>query len=238
MKQLAGAGMVLLILLLSGCLYPEAKLAQNAIPYDQQLESVQDAVDRFREDSGGLLPIKNKDMNTPVYEKYPVDFSKLVPSLLPEAPGTAYESGGIYQYVLINAEKKPEVKLIDLRTAEKIRDLRIRLTAYLESNRYPPYKEVLQPGVFTLDYGKLGLKDAPSVQSPYTDHLLPLLIGSSGEIFVDYRIDLSLKLKETGAKPEEGTDIRTLLTDDSVFVPAFSKAYTVNEKNEPVFLNE
>ncbi|AZB43350.1 hypothetical protein CEF21_14135 [Bacillus sp. FJAT-42376] len=236
MKKLAAFGWMAILLLLSGCLYPDAKLVQNQIPYENQLESVQKAVNDYRNDTGGLLPIKNKDMKTPIYEKYPIDFSKIVPSFLPEPPGTSYENGGIYQYVLIDAEKKPEVKLIDLRMAEEIRDLRIRLSAYTQSNRYPPYKKVYEAGVFSLDYKKLGLKEAPTAESPYTGNRLPLLIGSDGEIFADYRIDLQMKLKETGKHPKPGEDIRDILVEDSVFVPAFSKPYTVNKKNEPVFM--
>ncbi|MGD6815745.1 hypothetical protein ACQCVE_01560 [Metabacillus sp. 113a] len=236
MKKSAAAGLLFTFLFLSGCLYPQAELAQNQVPYKDQLDFVQKAVDQYKEKTDGLLPIKNKDMNTPIYEKYPVDFAKLVPDFLPEAPGTAYESGGIYQYVLINAETKPEVKLIDLRMAEEIRDLRIRISAYIQSNRYPPYKEVLEDGVFTLDYQKLGLKEPPAVTSPYSENQLPLLIGSKGEIFADYRIDLHKALKETNKKPDQNEDIRALLVEDSVFVPAFSKPYTVNEKNEPIFM--
>ncbi|MBS2969424.1 hypothetical protein J9317_11675 [Metabacillus sp. KIGAM252] len=236
MKKWAAFGWISMIILLSGCLYPQAELTQNQIPYEDQLESVQKAVMKYREDTGGLLPIKNKDMKTPIYEKYPIDFSKIVPSFLPEPPGTSYENGGIYQYVLIYPEKNPTVKLIDLRMAEEIRDLRIRLSAYTQSKQYPPYKEVLESGVFTLDYTKLGLKTAPAVTSPFSGNQLPLLIGSDGEIFVDYRIDLQSKLKETGKHPKPDEDIRELLVKDSVFVPAFSKPFTVNEKNEPVFM--
>lgn len=229
---------LLLILLAgaSGCMYPQTRLAENQIPYDSQLEGVQKAVDQYKKDTGGLLPIKTRDMKTPIYQKYPIDFNQLMPKYMPEPPGTAFESGGIYLYVLIHAEKKPEVKLIDLRTSEKIRDLKIRLTAYIESNGYPPYSKVLADKVYSLDYKQLGYSDPPQVVSPYSGAYLPLVIDNKGELYADYRIDLARVLKKSGKHPKKGTDIRDLLTEDSPFVPAFSLPYTVNEKNEPVFM--
>ena len=35
-----------------------------------------------------------------------------------EPPGNAYESGGVFQYVIIDAESNPTVKIVDLRIAE------------------------------------------------------------------------------------------------------------------------
>jgi hypothetical protein len=40
-----------------------------------------------------------------------------------EPPASAYESGGMYQYVLVDVEHKPTVKLVDLQMAEAIRDM-------------------------------------------------------------------------------------------------------------------
>ncbi|MFY4775969.1 hypothetical protein [Metabacillus sp. RGM 3146] len=230
---------ILLLMILSGvsgCMYPQSQLAQNQIPYDSQLEGVQKAVDQYRKDSGGLLPIKTRDMKTPIYQKYPIDFNQLMPKYMPEPPGTAFESGGIYLYVLIDAEKNPKVKLIDLRTSEKIRDLKIRLTAYIESNGYPPYSKVLADKVYSLDYKQLGYNDPPQVVSPFSGAYLPLVIDNKGELYADYRMDLARELKKSGKHPKKGTDIRDLLTEDSPFVPAFSLPYTVNAKNEPVFM--
>jgi hypothetical protein len=104
--------------LLSGCLYPEEKLQKNTIPYEDQIAAVQNSVDRFQEESGGLLPIKTRDMTTPIYQKYPIDFSALSPKYMAEPPGTAFESGGIYLYALVDVEENPTVKLIDLRIAD------------------------------------------------------------------------------------------------------------------------
>lgn len=224
---------------LSGCLYPDEKLNQNQVPYKDQLASVQSAVDQFREDNSGLLPIKNKDMKTPVYEKYPIDFNKLSPRYMQEPPGNSFESGGIYSYVLINPETEPEVKLIDLRLAEAIRDLNIRIDVYRQSNGYPPFKKTVADGIYTLDYKKLGYKETPYAVSPFSGKNLPFIINHKAEVYIDYGIDLyeALQKKEHSYKP--GDDIRGLLVEDSGVVPAFSLPYTIDKtKNEPIFLTE
>jgi len=226
----------IIISLLTGCLYPEERLKKNEIPYETQITSVQSAVDSYQKDSGGLLPIKTRDMSTPIYQKYPIDFNLLVPKYLAEPPGTSFENGGIYLYVLFDVENDPTVKLIDLRMAEKIREIKIRINAYLQSNGYPPFKEQISRGVFTLDFEKLGYKEPPQVLSPFSNEYLPFVIDGNGEIYVDYRIDLYQKLQKENMTVEKGDDIRNILVKDSPFVPAFSLPYTVNENNEPIFL--
>lgn len=220
---------------LAGCLYPEEKLSKNAVPYETQISSVQTAVDRFQEDSNGLLPIKTRDMNTPIYQKYPIDFNQLIPEYLPEPPGTAFENGGVYLYVLVNVEEDPTVKLIDLRIAEQIREIHLRLNVYRQSNGYPPFKKEVVPGVYTLDFQKLGYKEDPQVLSPFSGEYLPFVIDSNGEVFVDYSLDLYQALQKGEASFEKGEDIRQLLVEQTPFVPAYSLPYTVDEKNEPIF---
>lgn len=129
--------LIILSVILSGCLYPQDKLAENQVPYEDQVKSVQSAVDRFQKDNGGILPIKTRDASTPIYQKYPIDFQKLVPKYMAEPPGNSFENGGIFQYVLVDVETKPTVKIFDLRIAETIRDVMIRIRA----NGYPPYKK-------------------------------------------------------------------------------------------------
>ncbi|MEH7224271.1 hypothetical protein V7112_10745 [Bacillus sp. JJ1566] len=223
--------------LLTGCLYPKDKLAQNQIPYEDQIVAVQRAVDQFKEDSGGLLPIKTREMETPIYQKYPIDFIRLSPKYIAEPPGNAYETGGVYLYVLVNVETNPTVKLLDVRISEKISELNLRVQMYRSSNGYAPFKEQLQTNVFTLDYSKLGLKEEPFVVSPFTGKNLPLLITNNNEIVVDYRIDLYEYLTKYEHTYQTGEDIRDLLVDNSMFVPTNSLAYTINDKNEPIFLD-
>ncbi len=222
--------------MLSGCLYPDDQIAQNQIPYEDQLQSVQTAVNKFKENNNGLLPIKNKDMKTPIYLKYPVDFTKLIPSYISDAPGNSYENGGVYQYVLIDAETNPTVKLIDLRIAEKIRDVSLRVQVYKDKNTYPPIKETLSKGVFLLNYKKMGFKEEPFVTSPYSQKNLPIVMGNDGEFYVDYSIDLFEKISDA-KKMKTGEDIRQILVKDSPILPAYSLPYTIKD-GQPVFLEQ
>lgn len=96
-KWLYSIMIAILSVLLSGCLYPQERLAQNKIPYKEQVDRVQQAVNEYRQATGGLLPIKTRDMSTPIYQKYPIDFNLLVPRYMAEPPGNAFESGGVYQ---------------------------------------------------------------------------------------------------------------------------------------------
>ncbi|KAA0550271.1 hypothetical protein FZW96_02735 [Bacillus sp. BGMRC 2118] len=226
--------LLFLTLLLSGCLYPEERLSENSIPYEDQLQSVQRAVDRFKEDNGGIIPIKDRDMETPIYQKYPIDFGKITPQYIPEPPSTAFESGGIYQYVLVDVEENPTVKLIDLRLADKIRDLKSRILVYKRSNGFAPFDKELSRNVYSLDYEKLGYETPPTVESPYSGTSLPFIIDHNGEVYIDYSIDLNSFMKKTDHTFTTGEDIRELLVQESVFVPAFSVPYTV-QNNEPIF---
>lgn len=218
---------------LTGCAYPKDKLAQNQTPYQDQVTSVQAAVDQFQEDNGGILPIKTNENDTPIYQKYLIDFKKIAPKYMAEPPGNAYESGGIFQYVLIDVETNPTVKIFDLRIAETIRDINLRM----KMQKYPPYKEQLSRNVFTLDFTKLGFKEDPVATSPYTNQDLPFVITGDGEVYIDYQKDLYQILQKEQPKLEAGEDIREILYEDSLFVPAYSLPYTLDPKtNEPIFL--
>ena len=81
--------------------------------------------------------LKQVNMETDIYIKYPIEFSKIVPAYTEKIPSNAYEKGGIFQYVLMDVETNPTVKLVDLRVAERIRELNLRKTI----NGYIPYKD-------------------------------------------------------------------------------------------------
>ena len=220
--------------LLAGCGsgYKSGYEPENLLPYEDQLTSVQDAVNSFKEGSGGLLPIKTRDMDTDQYIKYPIDFKQIVPKYLGKSPANSYEAGGVYQYVLMDVEENPTVKLVDLRLADTLRDINYRKGI----NGFAPVAEIITEGVYKLDYKKMGYKSDVSVQSPYSDAHLPLVATGDGKVYVDYSIELNRLLQETKAEVKQGEDIRFLLTDNFAIVPAYSLPYTVNESNEPVFM--
>lgn len=226
---------LLVIVIQTGCMYPQSQKVENKIPNDAQLQMVQTAVDQYRQDNEGLLPIKNQDADVPYYQKYPIDFQKLIGNYIADAPGNAFESGGIFQYVLIDVEEDPTVRVLDLRAAQAIQEYHLRLTFYMDSNTYLPFKEQLHTNVFTLDHEALGYDEVPFIQSPFSEAQLPIVIDSKGDLYLDYMADLTAALQnESTVNP--GEDIRFLLTEDSLFVPAFSLPYTVDENNIVVFM--
>lgn len=233
--KMLGCYLALTAFFLSGCMYPSKELTKNQIPYQDQIQAVQSAVDSFKADNGGIIPVKTMEAKTPIYQKYPIDFKKIAPQYLAEPPGNAYESGGIFQYVLVDVESNPTVKLLDLRVAETIRDIKLRI----KSNGYPPYKAKIADNVFSIDFKKLGYEKAPYAISPFTNQNLPFVISGSAEVFVDYRADLYQVLKKTGKQVIPGEDIRSILVNGSMFVPTYSLPYTVDSKTgEPIFMKE
>ena len=230
-----GCLLAIISIVLSGCMYPNEELAKNQIPYKDQIQAVQTAVDSFKKDNGGILPIKTKEASTPIYQKYPIEFKRITPKYLAEPPGNAFESGGVFQYVLVDVETNPTVKLFDLRMAETIRDIKFRI----KTNGYPPFKKRIANNVFSIDYKQLGFEKDPYAVSPFTNQNLPFVITGSAEVYVDYRADLYQALKKTDKHWKPGEDIRSILVTDSMFVPAYSLPYTVDSTtNEPVFLDE
>lgn len=227
--------MMLTTVILSGCLYPEDRLAKNQVPNNVQLQSMQAAIDEYIKQNPMRLPIKTRDEDTPIFRKYPIDFSILKEArVVSEAPGNSYERGGVYQYVIIHPEKDPEVKVIDLRTINELRKVSVRIMAYRSENRYPPYGKKIANDVYTIDYDKIGLKDQAYVKSPYSGNNLPIVMGVNGDVYIDYRPDLYEALNKYEHDYKPGDDIRFLLAEHSAIVPAQSMPYTIKD-GEPVF---
>lgn len=217
---------------LTACMYPKEERAENQVAPTDQLQMIQTAVDQYKKDNGGLLPIKERDMSYQIYVKHPIDFDKLKPKYISDVPGTSYERGGYFQYVLMDVETKPLVKVIDLRTSEKLKDLRIRLN--IKNDQLPLGKKI-GPNVYKIDYKKFGLKSYPTVKSPYSDEALPIYINGGSDFIIDYRLDLGKALQTKKYQVQPDKDIRWILYKDSPVLPAYSVPYTVNDKNEPIF---
>lgn len=234
-KKISLPLVIFLALFLSACGMQANKDVSGDNIYEEQIESVQRAIDAFQKDSGGLLPIKTRDSDTNVYIKYPIEFSQLVPTYMEVIPSNAFEKGGVFQYVLSNVEEKPTVKLVDIRFAEQIRDLNLRKNV---NNGSIPFKDEVGHAVYEIDYGAMGYKNQLTVPSPYSNTHLPLVVAGDGNFYIDYSIDLQKILSEDKPSVKIGEDIRYLLEERSPVLPAYSLPYTVNEDNEPVFLKE
>jgi hypothetical protein len=222
------------VVLLSGCMLPDSEKAAGTIPYEEQLNSVQSAVEQYREKSGGLLPIKTRDQDVDAFIKYPIDFSKIVPAHLEKIPSNAYETGGIFQYVLMDVEENPTVKLVDLNAPERIRELNLRKGV----NGHVPIEEMLTDQVFLPNFSAMGLREAPKVKSPYSDRELPIVLSSDGNFYIDYTADLHDAISAGAADVEPGEDIRHILYDKNPILPAYSLPYTVDEEGNVIFMTE
>lgn len=234
MKQVLIGGMCFVLLLLTGCFLPENQRMENRVAYPDQLESVQFAINQFKDDTG-MLPIRTFDENTSLYSRYIIEFNQLIPRYLQQPPGTAFENGGVFQYVLVNVEDEPKVKVIDLTAQKVIQQYQQRVNDYIRQNTYAPIEKIVDDGLFKLDHEELGYKEEPLVQSPYSDTFLPLLFTSDREVVIDYSIDLNMMLLEHDHTFKEGEDIRSILYTHSAFVPSRSVPYVLDEDGEPTF---
>ena len=214
--------------LLAGCGSPTNFDQSSMRPDVDMLAGVQRAVNEYQQDTG-VLPIKTRDEDTDIFIKYLIDFDKLVPKYIGTPPGNSYEKGGIFQYMIWDAENNPTVKLVDLRTPERMREIKIRFNA----TQYPQFKDKVQEHVYTINFENIGYKEAVTVNSPYSNNQLPFIVTAEGEIYVDYSIDLYTYMKDNNITAEPGEDIREILVDNFPVVPAYSLPYTVDENNEP-----
>ncbi|RLJ89991.1 hypothetical protein DFR62_0133 [Planococcus citreus] len=236
MKKTTALLLVLLTAsLLTACAYPSSERAENQIPYEDQLATAQQAVERYQEANSGLLPIKTRDMDVDQFIKYPIDFSKVVPEFTAEIPSNAFEVGGIYQYVLMDVEENPTVKLVDLRVAEGIRSVNVRKSA---NGGRAPISEIIADNVYKFNHEAMGFSEEPMVQSPYSGKMLPMVITGQGDVYIDYSIDLYEAIQNYEGELEQGQDIRFILYENSPVVPAYSLPYTIDENGEPIFLTD
>ncbi|QHW30195.1 hypothetical protein GZH47_04615 [Paenibacillus rhizovicinus] len=213
--------------LLSGCLYPKDQLGQYQKPPKDAILNVQTVVDQFQKDTG-LLPIQNSEETTPVYEKFKVDFDKLQRmNYMSSIPDSAFEKGGSYYYLVINEEKDPTIKLMNLVLYQKTNDLEAAVKAYSDAHGGKlPAGEAMYPSFTAIDYDALDLKE-PELRSVFSGSLLTAMLGSDGKVYLDYGPDIMQQLTklDEGKKPGKDADLRALLVDSSDFVPVKSPIY-------------
>ncbi len=227
-KRTAAAALMLAVcMLLSGCLYPRDRLEQNQRPPKDAILTVQAVIDQYQKDTG-LLPILNSTEDTPVYEKYRVDFEKLQEmNYLSEIPPSAFENGGGYYFLIINEEKDPTVKLMNLVFYQQINDVQAAVKAYVGAHGGKlPAGQRAYPDFTYIDYSKLKPLKEPVMNSMFTGQPLLTMMDAQGNVYLDYGSDIMQQLNKQGAaKPEPGQDLRTLLVNGSDFVPVKSAVY-------------
>ncbi|WP_373229734.1 hypothetical protein [Cohnella sp.] len=217
--------MTITMISLTGCLYPDDQTPGSQVSARESVLTVQDAVDRYWEQQG-LLPIQNAEENVPLYEKYKVDFGKLKRmSFISQIPSAAFENGGSYQFLIIDEETKPIVKLLDLVVFQAIAGVQKKVDQYRSEHlNENPSGDEIYPGFSTVDFGKLGASE-PDIISVYSKHSLNLLINNQGQVLVDYGIDIAAAVKKSEIQPQQGEDLRRVLIEASYFVPVRSPVY-------------
>ncbi|HJV46550.1 MAG TPA: hypothetical protein VJ824_12595 [Bacillota bacterium] len=235
-KYLGWVWIVFAMLMLPGCMYPKDRLAENQLSPTDQVQFVQKGIDEFFKEKE-ILPILTKDMDTPIYEKYVIDFKQMVPKFIPYVPGGAFEQGGSYLFVLTDVEKKPTVKLLDLKIVEKIADVQSRVTYYNQKKNALPVAGVVKPGYFTIQFNEIGLSKEQAVESPFSGESLPIIMDSKGVVGVDYTKDIELVLTNNQIQLSDHSDVREILPQNSTYVPVKSFPYQMeNGKPALVFL--
>jgi hypothetical protein len=215
-----------IVFLLSGCLYPDDMRKENQVAAKEYIFLVQKAIDDYREDTG-VLPIKNSTQETPIYEKYAIDFKKLkARGYLSQIPVNAFENGGTYYYVLVNVEEHAEVKLMDLISLQKAGDLQRLVDSYRNNHGGEIAKGMpMAPHYYTVDFEKIG-KPTEQIKSVYSNAYLGFLIDDSGTIVIDYGPEIRKAINKRGSLPtDKTTDLREYLVEGSPFVPVRSAPY-------------
>ncbi|MBW7455759.1 hypothetical protein ACFOLF_05365 [Paenibacillus sepulcri] len=213
-----------MIILLPGCLYPDDQLAKQ--PAKDAILNVQTVIDQYQKDTG-LLPIQNSDQDTPIYEKYLIDFAKLQRmNYLTSIPETAYEKGGSYYYLIINEETDPTVKLMNLVIYQQVNDVQAAVKTYRSGhNGELPSSDEAYPDFVRIDYKKLAVKE-PVIRSMFTGQTLYTLMDAKGNVYIDYGSDIMQAIEKAGGKSiAPAQDLRGLLVNNADFVPVKSPVY-------------
>lgn len=213
-----------------GCLYPQEKRQQlDRLP--EHINKVQSGVEVYMQ-MNQVPPYTYKKDERQFTTHYLVDFRALQ-STGTEIPPSAFEKGGNFLYVLINMEKKPIVRLYDLRIQKKIGEVESAIRFYLQENKRLPLGKPIAQGFYSIDYNRLN-EDVVRIPSPYdTQGQMDLIMDRQGKVYIDYRAEAMKRIQQIGKKLPEGTDLRLWLGQQSFYVPAYSPPM-VWKKGEPV----
>src|SRR5690554_2272239 len=156
-RSLITAFLIWMLVVLSGCMYPKDQLQQNQFSTGEYIILVQNAVETYKQRTG-ILPIKNSSEETPVYEKYLIDFKKLLDrNVISSIPADAYEAGGTNYYVIVDPEGEMKIKLMDLIAAETISDIQRSIESYVAAGNTMPLGELVKPSFYQVDFKRLGM---------------------------------------------------------------------------------
>ncbi|WP_409346596.1 hypothetical protein [Paenibacillus sp. MBLB4367] len=224
------------LVLLSGCMYRGEVQKGYSLASGEYLTVVQNAVDTYRK-ATGVLPIKTKPQETPLYEKYLIDFKKIKDrNMISTVPTNAFENGGTALYVIVDAETKPTVKLMDLTAYQKVVQLQADVDAYKAKKDVLPLGSQVAPSMYSLDFDKLGQK-MEQFRSPYSNQFLTVILSESGQVAIDYGPEIMKLINKKSIKPDPSQDLRSLLVEEGFYVPVRSFPYYWSD-NQPVVKQE
>ncbi|MGL4821344.1 MAG: hypothetical protein ACRC5C_15440 [Bacilli bacterium] len=224
-KWKTGIATLLLGLIVSGC-GSQASIQKPSAPSPSQLTYVETQVRAYQSENG-VLPLLNKEVDTDRFAKYPVNFKAIVPRYLDEIPANSFEAGGIFQYVIIDVDKSPTVRALDVRTAQQLGSAQLRIRTYMSEEQYPPFGEQLSPTFWTIDLKKLNLKQPLTVDSPFQSEPLRVIMDTKGVLYVDYSPVVDRFVRDRNI--ESDADPLLSIAKEGPFVPAFGAPLEVNE---------
>lgn len=217
---------LLSMVLLSSCLYPnEMRKDQNISPRESVM-LVQTAVEQYIQLTG-VPPIKNFEMDTPYYEKYVIDFGKMIErGAIGQIPATAFEKGGSYFFVLVNPETDPQVKMMDVHLIQQVGDVQRAVDQYKRKHDGEiPLQDEISNDWFYIDYSKMRIAPV-QLPSPFTTQTISLMIHQSGVVMVNYAPEIMrIMQQEKIDSPPSNHDLREVLVNHSYFVPVKSVTY-------------
>lgn len=234
-RILAGC-MPAFLLLAGGCMYP-GELRQQTDQLPEHVAMVQSAADQFWKQNR-RFPIRETPgrADAPPYERYVIDFSKLE-GYISHIPPSSFEKGGNFLYVLVFSGNEMQVKLVDLRVTEILRDVQVVVDAYREKRKRLPVAASAGAGFHTVDFQALRMEEK-TIPSPYTLGLsLPLVMDRQGKLYVDYRPEILRMMQEGKREGNSAEDLRQWLIRDSIFVPARSPGIRLMD-GEPVLVGD
>ncbi|SEO28276.1 Protein of unknown function [Paenibacillus sophorae] len=216
---------LLLTLFLSGCLYTGREEGRIAVSYREEVSRVQSAVDDFYQEEG-LLPILNADRATPRFEKFRIDLDKLnKKGYLDDIPAVAFEKGGSAYFLLLDEERSPTVKVMDLVTVQAVNDVQRKVNLYRSvNNEELPAAGERYPDLYKIDGNKAGTENQ-KLTSVYSGVAMDFIMDKTGVVYADYAFDIMSAIDKTGVQPAPDEDLRSLLLGSSWFVPVKSLPY-------------
>jgi len=217
--------LMILSLLLSGCLYKQTGDVKGSPVSKEAIRNVQGAVDQYLEEKQ-ILPIQNSQVDVNKYEKFRIDFQRLTrEGYLENIPGSAFENGGNYFYLIQNEEVKPVVKVQNVLLTQKVIEVQSWVDSYIQANGDIPGDVQIYDEFYSIDFKRLN-KQQPELLSLYGPHTLDLMVSTNGVVYVDYAIDIMRVIQEMDPSTiSEDQDIRELLIQNSEYVPVKSTAY-------------